>query len=144
MTGFGESLAVLDSSLALKWVLPETGREHALVILDAFESGSIQLMAPRLFLEEVASALSKRCRRKELTAHQAREAFAFLEKRRPLSPEPPVLITEALTLALQHQISLWDALYLALAIEYGCVLFTADKRFHTSASRHYPFVRLVA
>jgi len=137
------SISVLDASVALKWVLPEKGREEALVILDAFEAGTVQLLAPHLFLEEIASALARRCRRKDLTADQAREAFAFIEKRKPFQPAAPALLAQALSLATRHQISLWDALYLALAIEYRCSLLTADRRMHTSITRHYPFVEMI-
>ena len=77
------SLLVVDASVALKWVLPEPGRMEAVALLDAFGAGSLHLIAPRLLAEEVASALSKRCRRKEMNARQADEAFQSFDQRRP-------------------------------------------------------------
>ena len=137
-------LAVLDSSVALKWVLPEKGRPQALLILDSFEAGRTHLIAPRVFLEEVASALAKRHRRKELTDRQAREAFHFVEQRSPMMADPHKSASDALSLSLRHGTSLWDALYLSLAIDRRCTLLTADARFHRSVSRHYPFIELIA
>ena len=48
-----------------------------------------------------------------------------------------------LRLALPNQISLWDCVYLALAIEQDCSLITADRRlFRGNAPRH-PAIRLL-
>src|SRR5579862_6146814 len=96
-------LAVLDASVALKWVLREPGREQALRYLDEFESERLDLIAPRVFAEEVASALAKRHRRKELTAAQARDAFLFVEQRSPNIADEPDLLPRAFVLAMQHQ-----------------------------------------
>jgi predicted nucleic acid-binding protein len=40
-------------------------------------------------------------------------------------------------------LTLYDCLYLALAIERGCSLFTADERFFMATSVAYPFVRRI-
>jgi predicted nucleic acid-binding protein len=64
----------------------------------------------------------------------------FLEKTPVLLDQS---IAEALALALRHQISFWDSLYLALAINQRADLITADQRLYRSVSRHYPFVKLL-
>jgi predicted nucleic acid-binding protein len=134
---------VVDASVAIKWVLPEPGREHAVSLLSAFESGTVDLIAPPLIMEEVASALSKRCRRKALTGRQAEQAFRNFETRRPILVEDRKLVPLGLSLSVQHQLSLWDCLYLALAIDQRADLITADQRFHRAAVRHYPFTKLL-
>ena len=139
----GVLAVVIDSSAALKWVLPEPGSERSLVLLDAREAGDLVLIAPRVFMEEAASALTKRCRRKELTLGQAQEAFRLLERRRPLLADESGLLQSAFALALRRQLSLGDCLYLALAIERQCNLITADRRFYRSASKLYPFIELL-
>jgi len=68
-------------------------------------------------MEEAASTLTRRFRRKELTLGQAQEAFRLLERRRPLLADESGLLQSALALALRRQLSLWDCLYLALAME---------------------------
>jgi predicted nucleic acid-binding protein len=70
---------VVNSSVVLKWVLAEPGRNYAIELLNEYESGLTDLIAPALLMEEAASARSKRCRRKELTAAQASKAYQFLE-----------------------------------------------------------------
>src|SRR5947207_3037347 len=37
---------VVDSSVVLKWVLPEAGRSKALALLDEYEAGQTDLIAP--------------------------------------------------------------------------------------------------
>lgn len=136
-------LAVIDSSVAVKWVLHEPGRDQSLQLLDEYESAAITLIAPSLLLAEVGSVLSKRCRRKQLTIAQAREAFRLFEVRAPVLIDVREQISSALELSLVHHLAIYDCLYLALAIENGCDLVTADERFYTGIFRAYPFVRLL-
>ena len=134
--------AVVDASVAVKWALLEEGREGALALLGSYVAGDVQLIAPRLLLEEAASAIAKRHLRKQLTTTQAHRAFEILRQRAPMLIDNGTLLNEAFQLSIRHQLSLWDCLYLALAIQRRCDLVTADKRFHGVASPHYPFVRL--
>jgi predicted nucleic acid-binding protein len=130
---------VIDSSVVFPWVFREPDRKPALELLDAWIAGKIDLIAPRLLVEEIASALCKRTRRKHLTPVQAAEAFTLL------LDHPPDLIDNdvpaALRLALRHGISFWDAVYLALAIDHRYDLVTADERLYVAASRAYPHVQ---
>jgi predicted nucleic acid-binding protein len=134
---------VIDASVVLKWVLQEAGREDALNLLDAFEAGTVHLVAPRVLLQEVGSALSKRCRRNELTPAQTRAAWQFVDIRRPMLIENQDHLDGALELSIAHRLSFWDSLYLALAINLRCELITADGRFYRAARPHYPFFKLI-
>jgi predicted nucleic acid-binding protein len=134
---------LVDSSVVVKWALQETGRDHSLALLEAWELRRIRLVAPRVLREEVASALFKRCRRKQLAQAQAERAFRFIEQRMPLLVHDASLVREALALSLRHHLSLWDCLYLALAIRYRSDLVTADQRLHRAVRPHYPFVALL-
>ena len=134
---------VVNSSVVLKWVLAEPGRNYAIELLNEYESGLTDLIAPALLMEEAASARSKRCRRKELTAAQASKAYQFLELRQPLVVEEPSHLHTALGLSVRHHLSFWDCVSLALAISERCDIVTADRRLQTGAQRHYPFVTLL-
>lgn len=126
------AVLVIDASVAIQWVL-----------LDDYEAGRVELIAPALLLAEAASVLSKRCRRRDLTPALAERPFRLLEDRRPVLADDPAHLRLAFSLSLAHQISLWDALYLAPAIERPCDLVTADRRLHRALARHYPFTRLL-
>ena len=135
-------MQVVDASVVVKWVLPEAGRRESLALLDAYEAGGVDLISPPVLREEVASALARRCRRKEITAAQVRVAFQFLEERWPRLVQ--VSTQAALELALRHQFSLWDCLYLALAARYRCEFVTADRRLYRAAKPFFPLVNPLA
>jgi hypothetical protein len=68
----------IDCSVVAKWVLLEPDRDPSVRIYDQYVSGDIVLIAPDLLLTEFASLLSKRSRRKEITAPLAKQAFAAI------------------------------------------------------------------
>lgn len=137
------STFVIDASVAIHWLTEGDLQAKAIAILDLYAAQRIELIAPRQIMDEVSSTLSKLHRRKLLTAALAEKAFQKFEDRRPELVEPEGSHRRAFQLALRHQISFWDSLYLALAIERKADLLTADARFHRSMVRHYPYVRLL-
>lgn len=120
---------VLDASVALKWVLPEPLAVEAGLLLAALESGAAQFHVPELWLAEVANALWVRTRSaapERLTPAEAASIaseFAGLGLRRHSHGD---LIPLAVALACDSGITVYDALYLALAIHEGVRLVTAD------------------
>lgn len=136
-------VCIVDASVVLKWVLPEDNRVFAAAILDDYEAERLHLFAPPTLVHEIASALARRQRRKLLTVTAAATAFEFLRARLPLPAGGEELVAKAMDLALRQDVSYWDALYLALAIEYRCDLVTADAGFHRSAVKHYPYAVLL-
>lgn len=134
-------VGVADASILLKWILPEPGHKEALALLAEWVHGRIELIAPRLAVAEAASALCKKVRRKHLTTEAAAGAFALLSENHPELFDDD--LPAALTLALRHQMSFWDAVYVALAIERRCDLITADRRLYSAASSCYPHVQML-
>ena len=117
---------VVDASVAVKWFLPEPLAAAAMGLLDT----RYTLAAPGLLLIEVANALWKRYRRRELDAGEARRILGDLT-RAPLEIHPSEPLTPAaLDIAVRHHISVYDGLYLALAAGHGCQLVTADRRLY--------------
>jgi len=47
---------VLDSSVGFKWVVPELHSDKALRLRDDYRNGAVELVAPDIFLVEVAHA----------------------------------------------------------------------------------------
>ena len=134
---------VLDTSVAVRWYVPEPGSRAALAVLAEPHTS----LAPRLLLTEFSAALFRKVGRGELTAGEATDAVESLlryAKRgtiRLALDEGLAAQAFRLSLLLQHKPP--DCLYLALAEAEGAGLATADDRLgRLAASRGIP-VRLL-
>jgi predicted nucleic acid-binding protein len=120
--------AVLDASVAVRWVVPERGSDEAAALLDR----PILWVAPRLMLVEAASALRRKVSARELPAEIAVQGLAALMDAVAdgtiVLVEDEAIVAAALTLALTLGHKVPDCLYLALAEREGLSLATADVR----------------
>jgi predicted nucleic acid-binding protein len=116
---------VVDASVAAKWFFPEQHSQAALKLL----SGRNRLIAPDLLAAEFGNLTWKRVRRRELTLEDAAKLIQdFLRLPVELISSSP-LLPSALDLAIETSRTVYDCLYLALAINQEATLVTADKRF---------------
>jgi predicted nucleic acid-binding protein len=137
-------MLVVDCSVAAKWVLAEPGEIEAFRLLDQQALGELSLIAPDLLLMEFASLISKRTRRKQTSQAEAFQAFRLMEEAELRLFETRPLLGRALDLAVNSHMSLWDCVYLALAIERDCPLITADRRLFRGGTGRHPAIRLLA
>jgi predicted nucleic acid-binding protein len=116
---------VVDASVAIKWYVPE---QASIVAVEVLTSGD-ELLAPDLLVAELGNILWKKVRRGELTARDADQiADAFLSTRPIRIRDSAVLLRGALDIATAFDRTVYDALYLALAVAEGCQMVTADGR----------------
>ena len=116
-------MVVIDASVALKWVLDESGQADALALLD-----EDILHAPDFLLIEVANALWSKVRRRVIDRAQADAAYDAIAGV-PVAYTPmSELALPARSLAHALDLSVYDALYAALAQRLRCALATADVR----------------
>ena len=129
---------VIDASIAVKWFIPERGSIEAIKLLNS-RTG---LFAPDIIRAEVANTLWKLHTRRLLTTDEASkiiENFASL----PIEIcSSDVLTAGAFEIAVAAGRTVYDSLYLALAIERNSVLITADQRF-ANALKNTGFSRFV-
>jgi len=118
----GRGSRVVDASVAIKWVVSETGSGEALALL------GYQLLAPSLFLMECANILWKKVRRGEMSAGESNIAVKLLASFgvELCSCEPELTRVLELAIGLDHPAC--DCAYLALAEARGIPLVTADER----------------
>jgi len=117
---------VVDASVAAKWYFPEPLSERA----DALLEQRSEILAPDVLLIEIAQLAWKRARRGEIGEANADRIVAELRKV-PFELKPTAdLVTAALPLALHRGFTLTDAFYIALAVQAGCPLVTADRRLY--------------
>lgn len=127
----GLSACVLDASVALKLLVDEDGSEAAAALLDG-----PRLLAPELIHVEVANALWRMARVGRLSGDEAADAlslFGRLPLRRRTGDR--ALAGEAFRLARLLDHPVYDCLYLALAVDEGAPVVTADTRFVAAAAR---------
>lgn len=117
------AVAVVDASVALKWVLAEPGSDKARAL------AGWRLHAPALLHLECASALWVRIRDRSLTAAEADRRLAALSEAPVQIHALSDLAQPALRLAALLGHSVYDCAYLAVAERIGAPLITADKRF---------------
>lgn len=118
---------VIDASVAVKWVVEETGTAAALALRQA------KLSAPDLFIPECANILWKKHKLGQLTAGEASAAAHLLERADielvPMGSQ--LLRATAMSIDLDHPA--YDCFYILLALDKGCAFVTADQRLHRKA-----------
>ena len=120
-------IGVIDTSALLRLFIPDgdvpTGL-HAFV--GNAERGLHQAIAPELLAAETANVVLKKQRAGELSDSEAGEMLRdIMALPIRLMPHRP-LVDVAYQQARQLRLTVYDALFLALAVERGAVLFTAD------------------
>jgi predicted nucleic acid-binding protein len=116
---------VVDASVAAQWYFPE---KHTEIAESLLEIAKIELVAPDLLPVEITALLHERVRRGEIDPGTAERILEALGKA-PVDLKPAAdLAKQALTLMLREGLGLHDAFYLALAMQAGCPLVTADPR----------------
>lgn len=123
------SVAVVDASVGAKWFVPEVHSAEA----RQWRNGQVELHTLAFFFDlEIANILWKKVRRAEITRA---EADLILVQLPPLPlarhPENP-LLASAFDLADRTQRTVYDCLYLALAVQLGGRMVTADQRLCNS------------
>ena len=122
---------VLDASAALAWILPTQATPAAAALLD--QSGTLIFEAPDIFAWEVRNVLLTMDRRGVLVDGEYDEALAIYDDL-VVRLSPPVFEMDRLAvLARQTRLSLFDAAYLALALDRGWALASRDETLLTVA-----------
>jgi predicted nucleic acid-binding protein len=106
---------VLDSNVALKWVLRETDSDKALQLRIKYQQQIHELLAPDVFPIEVAHALARSERRGIITTIQGSIFLADILASQPRLESYIPLLWRAYAIASQARIGVYDCLYVALA-----------------------------
>jgi len=121
--------AVVDASVAVKWVVPENGSGRARSLAQA------KLAAPDLLFVECANILWKKVRMGHLTRREAADCLRLLLDMPVAVVGSRELLDSALRLSLELDHSVYDCLYLALALQRRFPLVTADEKLAKAARK---------
>ena len=123
---------VLDNSVVCGWMLGSRGTAYSAAIARRLETE--RAIAPALLKLEWTNILRKACKRQRTTAQQAQEMLTLLN-RLPIDTDNRAPDTALLLkLALNHDLSTYDALYLELALRLQLPIATQDSAL-TKAAR---------
>jgi predicted nucleic acid-binding protein len=135
---------VLDSSVALKWVLPEAYSDKAIQLRDDFHNAVLDLISPDIFPIESLHGLTKAERQKRIVNGTAHALWQSILADCPvLHPHIP-LLDRAYEIASAARIGIYDCIYVALAEREHCELATADDRLIKNLQTQFPFVRHIS
>ena len=126
-------IVVPDASVLLKWVLRRDDEAHTAAALSLREEavfGSIELVAPQLWLYEVGNTLARRF------PEEVGDLLASLVDFRLTEARPDSeWRAHAVFLAVTYGVSFYDAAYHATALARGGLFVTADERYVRRAAQ---------
>jgi predicted nucleic acid-binding protein len=122
------SVFVVDASVGVKWLIPEPGTPDALRL----RNSGHPLHIPTLFDVEIGNILWKKVRQNVVSRSEADQLLAQLPGLPLIRHQDGPLLGNAFDLANQTGRTVYDCPYLALAVQLGGQMVTADERFVNS------------
>ena len=124
---------VLDCSVTMAWVFPDEATEATNRLRDSLVES--RAFVPSLWPVEVGNVLLVATRRNRIRVDDWQEIRASLEAL-PIEIDPMTTSRAwgaSLELARTHQLSVYDAMYLELAMRLQLPLATLDRALHSAA-----------
>jgi len=114
--------------VAVKWFLPETHSENALTLLKPQN----RFIVPDRFWLEIANVLLSHIRRKILSKEDGTSIWRKCLRADLIYTSDMDYVDKAFQTALETGSSVYDSLFLAVALGNECHLVTADRKFYNS------------
>lgn len=118
------SVFVVDASVVIKWFVPEVHSDAARRLLQSEN----QYIAPDLLFAETANTIWKKVRRGEVSRRDGEGLVADVGRAAVQTVPCRALAADAYALASASGRTVYDAMYLALALRLDTRLITADER----------------
>lgn len=123
---------VLDCSITMAWCFEDESTAYTQSALDALEH--TKAIAPALWHIEIGNVLLMAERKRRLSLAEALQFLTFLGELPIMTrPHDETPISTVLTLARQTKLTMYDALYLALAMKESLPIATIDKDVRLAA-----------
>ena len=132
---------VVDASVAVKWCLPSSDEElvvQAEELLESYGTGAELFLVPDLFWLEVANALWKAVWKQKIDSEAAARSFRVVRDLNIPTISSVDLVPRALRLAVEHRQTVYDSVYVALALHAKANLITADERLANALAAYLP------
>jgi len=132
---------VIDASVAAKWFLPPSGEPlavEALRLLAGYAEGRFRFAVPDVFWAECGNILWKAVRQGRWSRSVAEKAVRALKDRSFPTTASLDLLEEAFSIAATFDRTVYDSLYVALAVRLKADMVTADERLANALAAHLP------
>jgi predicted nucleic acid-binding protein len=132
---------VVDSSLVAKWLPPLNNEPFAIEarkLLVEWTRGQIELSVPDLLLIEVANVLWKAVRIGRCGAQEARSALNILISYDLPAVPSVTLLNLAFRIGIEYKRTVYDSIYIALAVQSQRELITADEKLANALAAYFP------
>jgi len=134
----------IDASLAIKLLVQESYSAQVASLWQSWTENGTERIAPAFFPVEVASAIRRKCVRKQLTEEETEEAFDIFTRLSFTVLMPEALLKEAWDMTRELEFpTLYDTAYLALSKICNCEFWTADEALVNSLQGKLPWVRWI-
>ena len=118
---------IVDASVAVKWFLNEENSDKASKIKDEHISGKIVIIVPDLFFLEVINTLRYKKLNPKKILYTNKSLWEF---QLSIHKIDYFLMEKIIDIAIKNNISVYDAVYVAISQLYGVPLVTADKKLY--------------
>ena len=125
----------------MKWAIPSTNETltgESLQLLKRYTQGEINFIVPDVFWAEVGNVLWKGVRQRRWQQAVAERAASDMRKRNFFTVSSLELLSDALRIAFANNRSVYDCLYVALAIQFKTEMITADERLANALAARLP------
>lgn len=119
---------IVDSSVVIKWYLPDERDDKALAIKSDFADGIVLIAIPALFFYEVNNILRTISKSLRLAKEESIKAYQNLLELSFMVYSSKELFKAALEKALAEDITSYDASYVVLAEYLQIPFYTADEK----------------
>ena len=140
------NMVVVDASLALKWVIPESDSNVATELLNKWTSEKKDVIAPALLVYEVTNILYRQSIASKFTYEEVRQSLKKLFSIGILLKFSLYEDVSAQAMEFAHLFKLpatYDAHYLALGQRENCEYWTADTRLFNAVKGKLNWVRWI-
>jgi predicted nucleic acid-binding protein len=135
---------VVDSSVVIKWFVAEPYSNESRRLLNDYSTGKVDFIEPDLLYAEVGNIVWRKHVLQGLNAVDAQQILHAFGKLSLRVVSASTLLADAYQMAVTHQRTVYDSLYLALAVRENCPFVTADEKLVNAVSSQISNVLWIA
>ena len=122
-------IGVVDTSALIRLFVPDGPLPHGIeVFFQGVEQGRNTAIAPELLIVESANVLNKKRINGDLSEGESDQLLSDLVSMPIRYYAHRSIIMSAYGFSKQFDLTLYDAIYIALSVDHAAILFTADRK----------------